>query len=271
MQKRKKGSGDLLALIPIGLVIVMVAALVIWKSVDTDDSTQKPDTMDTGQTSTTDDTYYNNEDDTTETDPDSSESEKDPVSLRQPPEDVMISCDDVAIYNGEFVEDGSGLPVEDVASILITNKSDQYLDYAKLTYEVDGNEAIFIVSGLNPGKSAWVLESKGLKATKSSSFVYVNALTAYKDHVVRAPKELDISYRSGMLKVKNVTDEPLENVVIYYKTVHKDGKYLGGKTYAVSFGTLESGQTVQKDAGHYTEEWTQIVRVDLSKSGDEGT
>ncbi len=266
MRKKKMKAGDWLPLIPIGLVVLMVVALVVWRSVDTDEPHHEQETLDTGQTSSTVTNNPNSGGDEPVPQPDN---EAEIIKLRQPPEDVKISCDEVAVYNGEFVESGKDEPVTNVASMLVTNKSDKYLDYAKLIYEVDGNEAIFILSGLQPGKSAWVLESKGLKATAESKFVYVNAITAYKDHVVRAPKELDIKYGAGMLMVKNVSDEPLENVVVYYKVVHKDGNYLGGRTYAVSFGSIEPGQSVQKDAGHYKEDWTQIVRVDLTKPTDD--
>lgn len=258
MGKKKIKTGDWLPLIPIGLVILMVVALVVWRSVDTDDPSHEQENLDTGQTSSTVMRNPNIGEDEPVPPPDD---EDDIIQLRQPPEDVQISCDEVAVYKGEFVESGKDEPVTDVASMLVTNKSDQYLEYAKLTYEVDGNTAVFVVTGLPAGKSAWVLERDGLVATADSKFVYKDSITAYKDHVVRAPKELDIAYGNKMLRVKNVTDEPLENVVIYYKVVHKDGNYIGGITYNVSFGTVEPGQTVSKIAGHYVEDWTQIVRV----------
>ena len=265
MAKKKIRSSDWLPFIPIGIVVLMVVVLVFWRNVDTDDSSDE--ILDTGQTTlTTVDIHYNNNDNIDDEVP-LPDSGDDEISLRQPPKDLQISCDDVAIYSGEFVESGRDEPVTDVAAILVTNKSDKYLDYAKLVYEVDGNEAIFIVSGLNAGKSAWILENKGLKATEDSKFVFVKAVTpAYKDHVVRAPKELEIKFANGMLMVKNITDETLQSVVLYYKVVHTDGNYLGGKTYMVRIDALEPGQSAQTDAGHFKEDWTQIVRVDIIKA-----
>lgn len=252
MSKKKKGRSEWVPLIPVGVVILMLVALVVWQNVDLGPDSE-PETLDTGQ-----DTTSSVNDVPVVPAPDA---ESEEYRLRQPPEDVEISCDEIAIYNGEFVESGKDEPVTDVASMLVTNKSEKYLEYAKLTYEVDGHEAVFVVTGLHPGKSAWVLESNGLKATADSKFVYKDALTAYKDHVVRAPKELNIKYGNKMLKITNLTDEPLENVVVHYKVVHKDGNYFGGITYKVSFGTVEPGQSIEKIAGHYDEDWTQIVRV----------
>lgn len=258
MSKKKKGRAELVPLIPVFVVILMLVAMVVWQSIDTDDPGSGPETLDTGQVSSTTGGSDN-----------SPNTEYEDYLLRQPPEKVKITCDDIAIYDGEFVESGKDEPVEDVAAILVTNKSDRYLEYAKLSYEVDGHEAIFIVTGLHPGKSAWVLENSGLKATADSKFIYKDALTAYKDNIVQAPKELKIQYGDKMLKITNLTDEPIENVVIHYKTVHKDGKYFGGITYKVSFGTVEPGQSVEKIAGHYDPDWTQIVRVGWMETADD--
>lgn len=257
MSKKKRDNKEFLPLIPVAFVILIVVGVLVIRNCDFDDpDSEAPDT---GQTTT-----VSNDDDfelpPIEEDPD--------ISARQPPADVQISCDEVAVYDGPFVESGKDEPVEDVASILITNKSDKYLDYVKLTYEIDGHEAVFIASGLHSGKSVWVLEANGLKITDQSKFVYVKALTSYKDHVVRDPKELDMKFADGMMKIKNISDEPLENVIVYYKTVNEDGKFLGGKTYSVSFGAVEPGQSVEKVAGHFDVEWTQIVRVDLIKADD---
>ena len=247
MRKKKKGSGEWLPLIPVALVIIMIVTLVVWRNVDTDDPADT-ETLDTGQSIV---------DDGSDDVPSEDEDER----LRQPPENIKIRCDQVAVYTGEFFESGKDEPVENVASMRVVNKSDKYLEYAELTYEVDGHTATFVVTGLPAGKAAWVLEKNGLQATNDSKFIYKDAVTAYRDHAVRAPEELEIKYGNKMLKVTNVTDAPLENVVIQYKVVHTDGSFLGGITYSVNFGTVQPGESIEKIAGHYVEDWTQIVRV----------
>ena len=258
MSKKKQDMRELLMLIPVALVILSIVCVLVFRNCDFPDPDSEPETLDTGQTLPTSPSVNF---EPPEIDPD--------IALRQPPEKIKISCDQVGIYTGEFVESGRDEPVEDVALMLLTNKSDKYLEYAKLTYEVDGHTATFVVTGLPAGKSAWVLESNGLKATSTSKFVYVDATTAYKDHVVRAPKELDIKFGNQMLKLTNLTEEPLENVVVYYKVMYTDGKFLGGITYKVSFGTIEPGQSVEKIAGHYNNDWAQIVRVGWQESTSE--
>ena len=44
-----------------------------------------------------------------------------------------------------------------VAAVLVENLSDEYLEYASLTFEIEGKQAVFEVTGLTAGDAAWVL------------------------------------------------------------------------------------------------------------------
>lgn len=191
------------------------------------------------------------------------------VALRQPEERLKISCDDVALYSGEYVEDGSDEPVEGIASILITNRSGKYLNFLRLTYELDGEPATFEVSDLPSGKSVWILEKNRRKATESSKFVYQEALPDFSDYITRIPDELNVEYADQMMRVTNVSERTFDHVIVYYKRVFKDGNYLGGITYRVDFGTLEPGDSVEKIAGHYENDWYVILRVSYEETTDD--
>ena len=164
-------------------------------------------------------------------------------------------------FSGEYVEDGSGVPVEKVAAILVTNKSDSFLDLATLEYEIDGKKATFVVSGLPAGKSAWVLEKNKMTVTEQSSYKYIDRNTSFKDGVVDKTDKISISSEGDTLTAVNNTDKKLEGVFVYYKALHTDGNYFGGITYMIEFGDLEPGEKVTKLAGHYEKDTTEIVRI----------
>lgn len=188
------------------------------------------------------------------------------IALRQPEERLQLSCDDVAAYSGAYVEDGSDEPVENVAAILITNRSGQYLTLARLTYQLDGETALFEVTDLPAGKSAWILEKNRRKATDKSKYVYKEAVTSFADHITRTPKELKVEYGENMLRVTNTSDQTLNHVIVHYKGIHKDGHYLGGITYKLDFGTLGPGDSVEKIAGHYDDDYTELLRVEFEEA-----
>ncbi len=53
-------------------------------------------------------------------------------------------------YSGAYVEDGSDDPEEDVAIVLVVNTSERFLEYAAISFEIDGEPATFTVTNLPP-------------------------------------------------------------------------------------------------------------------------
>lgn len=194
------------------------------------------------------------------TQPTEPSSEQTLPSVTVPPEQLLI-CEDIGLFNGAFVEDGSDEPVQNVAALLVTNGSEQYLDLAKLTYEIDGQEAVFMVTGLPAGGTAWVLENSRMTASAESEFRHKNTITSFRDNAVNTLEGVDLEFNGTMLKATNTTDKTFKALTVYYKVLHDDGNYLGGITYMVSFGDLEPGQSAEKIAGHFQSDKAHIVRI----------
>lgn len=172
-----------------------------------------------------------------------------------------LTCDRYSIFSGKYVEDGKDEPVENVAAILVTNHSDQFLDYALLTYDIGGETAQFRVTGLPAGRSAWVMEINRLEIDASAVFLYVESEYSFRDGVISSSPGITITDGGNRLIATNNTNETLENFFVYYKTVYIDGNFFGGITYAVEFGTLKSGETATVPAGHYVRSGSEIVRI----------
>ena len=237
-----KGSGRWVLL---GVVLLLCGIMVAMLWPTKADTTQPPVTGPTQND--------------TVTVPSVSSTETIPVTTA-PPEQQLI-CADYGLFSGAFVEDGTDHPVDNVAALLVTNGSDQYLDLAKLTYELDGEEAVFMVTGLPAGTSAWVLESTGKTASADTDFEHVDTITSFRKGAVNTLEGVDLEFNGTMLKATNTTDKTFRSLTIYYKVLHEDGNYMGGITYMVNFGDLEPGQAAEKIAGHFKPEKTQIVRI----------
>lgn len=176
-------------------------------------------------------------------------------------EEENIACSAFSRFSGQFVEDGSDELVENIAAILVTNQSEQFLDLCTLQYEIEGKEATFIVTGLPAGRSAWVMEKSGMTISDGANFDYQGCVTSFRDEVVATTDKITISSEGNMLTAVNNTQETLKGVFIYYKVLHTDGNFFGGITYLIDFGDIEPGEAVEKVAGHYVEEKTEIVRI----------
>lgn len=184
---------------------------------------------------------------------------KDTTNLMQG--DEIITYSNFSSFSGQYVEDGSDIPVENVAAMLVTNQTEDFLDLATIEYEINGKPATFVVTGLPPGKSAWVMEKNQMTITSEADFKYINKTTAFKNEVVASTDKITLSADGNMLTAVNNTDEKLEGVFVYYKTLHTDGNYLGGITYMTTFGDLEPGEKRTELAGHYDKDETEIVRI----------
>lgn len=180
------------------------------------------------------------------------------------PEKKLLTCDNFSLYSGQYVEDGRDELVTNVAAVLVTNRSTQFLDLATLTFQIDGREATFRVSGLPAGRSAWVLEASRMTATNSSTFTFVDMVTGFKENVISSTDKLSITCVGNLVTATNKSEKKLENVFVYYRVLHSDGNYLGGITYVIDFGTLEPGVSVEKLAGHFSAEKARIIRIGWS-------
>lgn len=172
-----------------------------------------------------------------------------------------ITCEDYALFSGQFVEDGRDELVTNVAAILVKNESDRFLDFATLSFDIDGKTATFIVTGLPAGRSAWVMEATRMTATHDSVFTYLECVSSFRDDVTVKTDKVTIKADGNMLTATNNTNQTLTNVCVYYRTVHSDGNFFGGITYVVDFGTLEPGQSAETLAGHYDGSKTEIIRI----------
>ena len=171
-----------------------------------------------------------------------------------------IVCKDYALFSGRFVEDGRDELVQNVAAILVKNESDQFLDLATISYDIDGKSAAFLVTGLPAGKSAWVMEITRMQASHSSVFTYKDCIASFKSDVVLETDMFTVTADGNMLTATNTSGKTLNNVCVYYRAIHDDGNYFGGITYLADFGTLAPGESLEVLAGHYAQGAAEIIR-----------
>lgn len=178
-----------------------------------------------------------------------------------------LVCLEYSRYSGPFPEDGSGRSVENVAAMKVHNSSDRFLDYATVECQVGTHTGTFQITGLPPGATVWVLEQEGMTLTAEDVF---QARTCddyvFREDAVLTTDKLTTRADGNTLAVTNDSGQTLENVCVYYKTVHSDGNYFGGITYMLNFGDLDPGQSVSKQSSHFGES-SKIVRYSFQESG----
>lgn len=175
-----------------------------------------------------------------------------------------LFCLEFNTFSGAYVEDGKNEEVENVAAILVENRSELFLDKATIKYKYGDETATFLVTGLPSKSKCWVMESGKLELDGKSDFEFEDCVSAFKEDAVIVTDKLLVDTNDNKVTIKNISDQTLNNVCIYYKNTMDDGSFFGGITYMMSFGNLEPDESFAKESGHYSEN-SKIVRFSFQE------
>ncbi len=173
----------------------------------------------------------------------------------------------VGKYSGVYVEGGADVTVENVASMVVTNTSDQMLQVARFTMNVNGDPedvALFQVTDLPAGASALIMELNRRPYKEGDVYELGQELhTYYETSDIMADTFSFEVKEGGLLTLTNLTDQSFDNVYVHYKYVQEGGAYLGGIAYRSLFKTIGPKESVTTSANHFTDKLSVIVRVDV--------
>lgn len=175
----------------------------------------------------------------------------------------------VGAYTGIFMEDGSDEIVTDVLMLVLANSSEDTVEYAKITMEVNGENAEFTVTTLLPGERVVLLEKN--RMTYDSSFNYTDAklvcenLAVFQTPPSLLEDQLSFQLLNGALNVTNISEEDITGkIAIHYKN-KAAGLYYGGITYRIVLeGGIKAGEIRQMSANHLSETGSEIMFVTVA-------
>lgn len=190
------------------------------------------------------------------------------------PDDAFESMDPIALgnklyitkigsYAGAYVEDGSDEVVTDVMMVLLENQSENDLQYAEVTVELESATAFFTVSNLPAGKSAVLLETSRVawpdEEVVSTS---VENVVFFESPMSVLENELKITGQDGSLTIENISGQDINvPMYVYYKNAVGDMCY-GGITYRVQLADgIANGNAVQIATSHYDPDSSVVVAV----------
>lgn len=165
-------------------------------------------------------------------------------------------------YNGMFVEDGSNANIKNVAMLLVKNNGDFPVEYAQIRVVCGQEELLFDISALPAGEKLVVQEKTGKtisegKATSASAMVVQRANMEMSDSKVQI-----IDNGDNTLTVKNLTNETIPTVRIFYKYYMEDEKlFVGGIAFTVRISRLGAEASVTIQPSHYTSQTSRVVMV----------
>lgn len=182
------------------------------------------------------------------------------LPCRVPGYDLVLER--IAPYSGMYVEDGSNQKVSDVAMLLVRNAGSYPVEYAELAVNYGDARLVFRVSALPAGKSA-VVQEQSRKAMPEADPSACKALVVRRAQMGQATQQVSVTDNGdGTLTIRNLTDQPIPTVRIFYKYYMDDQSvFVGGIAFTVRITRLAANGETTIQPSHYTSSSSRIVMV----------
>ena len=172
-----------------------------------------------------------------------------------------LMLDQVAPYDGIYVEDGTNSDIEGVAMIMLRNFGDTDIEYAAITLSYGQFVREFVVTCL-PAGFTMVVQEKNRNPMAAGNLLTCTA------SVVESNRDLQLTYHDlnitensdNSVTIENISAKDLPSVRLFYKYFMNDMQLLvGGVTFTVNVTELKAGSSVTVKPSHYLKGATMIV------------
>lgn len=165
-------------------------------------------------------------------------------------------------FAGIYMEDGSDDAVQGLLSLVLENQSGQALQYARITLDYGGTEAVFEVTNLPADGQIVLLEKTRMAYREDMPQGAYAENAAWLETFPMYPEIFEITTADNVINIHNISDADITgDIFVYYKNVG-GGVYYGGITYRVRIeGGLKAGEIRQLMTSHYYEDASEILMV----------
>lgn len=171
-------------------------------------------------------------------------------------------------YSGKFVEDGSDVNKDNVLAIIVKNTSEEVIDYGEINMKIIGKTDTikFKITNLKPGVCTLAMESSGkIEFNPENKYIYMSSKNNMINDLSTMESQIAITTENKKITVANLSDENLNTVYVYYKTISPGGCYLGGITYRAKFENVEGGKSISSNTIHFSNENCEILKAESVK------
>lgn len=170
-----------------------------------------------------------------------------------------LKIEKLAPYNGLFVEDGSNVEVENVAMLLVRNEGDKPVEYTEITVTFAQETLHFQITALPAGAKVVVQEKNG-KSIPSDTPQKAEALVVRRADLSIAPEISVTDNGDNSLTIKNLTDQTIPTVRVFYKYyLANEDMYVGGIAFTVRITQLQAKSSLVVKPAHFVSETSRIV------------
>ena len=150
---------------------------------------------------------------------------------------------------------------KDVASAMLKNTSDAYLEEAKITLTlIDGTVVNFAVNDLPAGKTVMVFDTANTSVEADALCADASCEAKWNPDVIPLPEEIGLTVDGVAVTVTNNTGRDISELVVYCRCP-LDEDYFGGIAYLYTINDLPANESTTVDAWDCLLGMAEVVRV----------
>ena len=164
-------------------------------------------------------------------------------------ENGILSAEAVPAYSGVYLEYGDREMVSEVCAMRFTNIGTQTISDAQLVFSDGTQELTFQFEILPAGQSVLVAELSQ-RTGAGAELQYVDgAIHFLEEGVLEDARRVEVILQAdGQVQIRNITEEVLPLVRVFYRPTDENGEFLGGPCDSLLADGIEAGDTVVLDA-----------------------
>ena len=180
----------------------------------------------------------------------------------------VLRIEEIGSYTGLFVEDGSDTAVSGLLMLIVTNISEEPIQYAEITLDLQGETAKFALSVLPAGESAVLIEQNRMAYDPAADYYAADmactSLAGFDREISMQEDRLQIQVLDGAINVTNISGADITGTILLcYKNV-SNGVFHGGIAYRVRLeGGLKAGEIRQVMGAHFHQDGSRLLFVDI--------
>lgn len=252
-KKKKKQSRRAVKIVLLLIIIVVVSIIVLLVGSFKDDGSDKDEQKNVVQSTVTAET--------------SKVEKKDifPYEL----EEGKLEVTSLFQYSGSNPDCGDE-EGENIASLSVTNKSDEQLVSAELTAVLlDGTEIIFEIKDVPAGKSVMVFSRDNISYEMSNACESISCTAEFSGESAIMEDQIAIQVDETTVTLTNLTEQNLTDLTVCCHCL-LDEDYFGGLTYSYPVESIAAGESITLQAEECYLGEAAVVRIQQSAATGQG-
>ena len=142
-------------------------------------------------------------------------------------------------------------PAEGVYTMTFTNTGDKAIQNAQIVFGDGTQELMFQFEMLPVGQTITVAELEEITVA-AEELKHIDSNISYLEAGLENPDSVEVTgVEDGMVQVKNITEEVLPLVRVFYRQTDDNGNMIGGACDSVLVDGIAPGETAQVEAENW--------------------